>query len=323
MSSINQIRELVNTEMQLVTKTIADQFGSDVSLIKEMSQYIVGGGGKRLRPMLVLLSANAFQYSGEHHITIAAIVELIHTATLLHDDVVDGSTLRRGKKTANQVWGNPASVLVGDFLYSRTFQMMVKINSIEVLQILANASNTIAEGEVMQLVNCHNSSANENNYMETILRKTATLFQAAAELGAVVSGQSSETCHKMAMFGLHLGMAFQLVDDALDYGAVETDIGKNIGDDLAEGKATLPLIHILNHGDANQIELVKSAIHQGSIDQINAIKQAILDTDALSYTYAAAEKQVKLACDFLRDIPDSPYKNSLIALAHYAVERKI
>lgn len=321
--NIEQIRELVAPEMGQVTKTIAEQFGSDVSLIKEMSQYIFGGGGKRLRPILALLSAKAFHYSGAHHIIIAAVVELIHTATLLHDDVVDNSTLRRGRKTANEVWGNSASVLVGDYLYSRSFQMMLKIEHLKVLQILANASNIIAEGEVMQLVNCHNPSTNESTYMETILRKTATLFQAAGELGAVISNQAANVCHNMAMYGMHLGMAFQLVDDALDYGASETDIGKNIGDDLAEGKPTLPLIHILNHGDASQIALVKAAINKEGAEHIDAIKQAILDTDALGYTYAAAEKQITLACNYLQDLPDSIYKDGLTALAHYAIARKI
>ncbi len=320
--NIDQIRELVNPEMQAVTASIADQFGSDVSLIKEMSQYIFNGGGKRLRPILALLSAKVFNYSGIHHITIAAIVELIHTATLLHDDVVDNSNLRRGKKTANYVWGNPASVLVGDYLYSRSFQMMVNINSMDVLRILANSSNMIAAGEVMQLMNCNDPSTNEKKYMETILRKTATLFQAAAELGAVIAEQSSEICHKMSLYGLHLGMAFQIVDDALDYGASDNDIGKNIGDDLAEGKPTLPLIHILNHGDADQVNLVKNAIQHGSLENISAIKQAILETEALNYTYAAAEMQVKSACDCLREIPNSIYKEALVDLANYAIARK-
>lgn len=320
--NIDQIRELVSTEMQAVTTVIADQFGSDVALIKEMSQYIFMNGGKRLRPMLVLLSAKAFDYSGTQHIQLAALIELIHTATLLHDDVVDNSTMRRGKKTANYVWGNPASVLVGDYLYSRSFQMMIAINDMAILRILANASNTIAEGEVMQLANCHDPSTNEKQYMETILRKTATLFQAATELGAMISQQPQEVCVSMANYGLHLGMAFQLVDDALDYGASDTDIGKNLGDDLAEGKPTLPLIHILNNGDASQIQLVKAAIQQGSVENIAAIQQAISDTEALYYTYAAAEKQVKLACDCLREVPESNYKTALVALANYAIARK-
>lgn len=319
---INEVRALVEPEIQQVTKTIAEQFGSDVDMIKQVSHHITGGGGKRLRPMLALLSAKAFGYEGHHHILVAAIVELIHTATLLHDDVVDHSSLRRGKKTANVVFGNEASVLVGDFLYSRSFQMMVEINKMQVMKILADASNIIAEGEVMQLVNCNDPNTNEANYMETILRKTATLFEAAAELGAVVSEQDKETCKAMANFGLHLGMAFQLVDDALDYGSSDKDIGKNIGDDLAEGKPTLPLIHILQHGNSEQINLVKQAIEHSNTDNLETIKTAIADTKALDYTFASAEKQIALAIDCLSELTDSPYKTALIALAQYAVARK-
>jgi octaprenyl-diphosphate synthase len=291
-------------------------------MIKEVSEYINGSGGKRLRPILALLSAKAFDYEGEHHILIAAIVELIHTATLLHDDVVDNSNLRRGKQTANVVFGNNASVLVGDFLYSRSFQMMVLINNLQVMKILADASNRIAEGEVMQLMNCNDPSTNESKYMETILRKTATLFEAAAELGAVVSGQNEAVCQSMAKFGLHTGMAFQLVDDALDYGSSDKDIGKTIGDDLAEGKPTLPLIHVLQHGNSDQINLVKQAIENNRADNLTAIRAAIADTKALDYTLAAAERQVAIAIECLVDLPDSHYKAGLIALAQYAVTRQ-
>lgn len=319
--NIDQIRELVNTEMQAVTAKIASQFGSDVDMVKEMSQYIFGGGGKRLRPMLAILSANAFGYEGDHHITIAAIVELIHTATLLHDDVVDNSNLRRGRKTAHTVWGNSGSVLVGDYLYSRAFQMMVQINSIHVLKILADASNIIAEGEVMQLANCGDPTTNEAKYFETIARKTATLFKAATELGAFIANQSVDITDAMANYGLHLGMAFQLVDDAFDYTASPTEIGKNIGDDLAEGKPTLPLIYILNHGSVEQIALVKSAITQKNSEYIAAIQHAISGTKALDYTYEMAKKHQYLACNYLKDIPNSTYKDALIALARYAVDR--
>ncbi len=318
---IDKIRALVNTEMEAVVTTIAEQFGSDVQMIKDVSKHIASGGGKRLRPMIALLSAKAFNYSGQHHILVAAIVELIHTATLLHDDVVDHSKLRRGKKTANEVFGNEASVLVGDFLYSRAFQMMIQIQSMQVMRILADASNIIAEGEVMQLVNCNQPNTKEKQYLTTIFKKTAKLFEAAAQLGAVVAEQPEAVQNNMATYGRELGTAFQLVDDALDYGSSNKDIGKSIGDDLAEGKPTLPLIYVLNNGSANQKTLVKQAIENNDISNLEAIKTAIQDTGALEYTLRQAHKHAEQAIIALDTLAESQAKHALITLAEYAVKR--
>src|SRR5688572_3577498 len=259
----------VAEDLSAVNRLIAARLQSEVVLINQMAAYIVNSGGKRLRPLLALLAARACGYRGERHIQLATIIEFIHTATLLHDDVVDSSDLRRGQQTANAVWGNPASVLVGDFLYSRAFEMMIELEDLQVLEILARATNVIAEGEVLQLLNVHNPETSEQQYLRVIRSKTAKLFEAGARLGALVAGQSEQIQSSLAAYGLHLGTAFQLIDDVLDYNADPEEIGKNIGDDLAEGKPTLPLIYVMEHGTVAQAACVRSAIEDGGLDRIN------------------------------------------------------
>lgn len=312
---------LVAEDMRAVDQEIHARLRSDVVLINQMGAYIVNSGGKRLRPLVVLLSAKAFNYSDREHIQLATIIEFIHTATLLHDDVVDASQMRRGKSTANAIWGNEASVLVGDFLYSRAFEMMVEINSMRVMEILAKTTNTIAEGEVMQLLNCHDPDATEENYVQVIRSKTAKLFEAAAQLGAVIAGQDRNTQSAMAAYGMHLGTAFQLVDDVLDYSRGNQLLGKNIGDDLAEGKPTLPLIRALHNGDDDQRLLLRDAIERGGLDTIDDVVAAIEATGSLTYTARRAEEEAQLARQALMAIPDSRYKQALLDLAYFSVHR--
>lgn len=319
---IDHIRELVADDMAAVDQLIHDRLRSDVVLINQLSQYIVNSGGKRLRPMLVLLAARAFGYRGDQHINLAAVVEFIHTATLLHDDVVDASELRRGHETANALWGNEASVLVGDFLYSRAFQMMVDADSMRVMTVLADATNIIAEGEVMQLMNCHEPDTSETEYLEVIRCKTAKLFEAATRLGAMLGGSSGAAENAIADYGMHLGTAFQLVDDALDYSATAAEIGKNIGDDLAEGKPTLPLIHAMRKGSAEQRNVIRKAIENGGRESIAAILSAIESTQAIEYTAELAKAEADQAVARLDGLADSPYKDALASLAIFSVTRK-
>ncbi len=318
---ITSIRDLVADDMRAVDELIRDRLHSDVALIDQLSHYIIGGGGKRLRPLLVLLSARAFGYAGEQHVNLAAIVEFIHTATLLHDDVVDASELRRGRETANALWGNEASVLVGDFLYSRAFQMMVEADSLRIMDILANATNTIAEGEVLQLLNCNDPDTSEDSYLQVIRRKTAKLFEAASRLGAVLGGADAETERAMAEFGMHLGTAFQLVDDALDYHSSSAETGKNVGDDLAEGKPTLPLIFAMRSGTPEQSAAIRKAIEQGGLERIEQILEAIESTGAIQYTAALAKAEADLAIERLGGLKSSPYREALESLVRFAVER--
>lgn len=323
--TIEDVFLLIKGDMDRVNALIQDSLYSEVVLINQISQYIINSGGKRLRPVLVLLSANAFSYAsrenGEKDITLAAVIEFIHTATLLHDDVVDESELRRGKDTANELWGNAASVLVGDFLYSRAFEMMVGVGSMKVMEILSHSTNTIAEGEVLQLLNCNDASTTEERYLEVIHFKTAKLFESASQLGAVVANQDKATEQAMAKFGMHLGTAFQLIDDVLDYSASSEDMGKNVGDDLAEGKPTLPLIYAMQHGSSEEAEMIKNAIEQGGLEQIEAITSTIHSTGALQYTQEVARKEAEQAIAQLETIPDSDYKEALITLANFSVER--
>ena len=312
---------LVAEDMRAVDREIHARLRSDVVLINQMGAYIVNSGGKRLRPLVVLLSAKTFDYPDRAHIQLATIIEFIHTATLLHDDVVDASQMRRGQSTANAIWGNEASVLVGDFLYSRAFEMMVEINSMRVMEILAKTTNTIAEGEVMQLLNCHDPDATEENYVQVIRSKTAKLFEAAAQLGAVIAGQDRSTQSAMATYGIHLGTAFQLVDDVLDYSRGNQLLGKNIGDDLAEGKPTLPLIRALHDGDDDQRVLLRDAIERGGLDTIDDVVAAIEATGSLAYTARRAEGEAQLARQALTGIADSPYKQALLDLAYFSVHR--
>jgi octaprenyl-diphosphate synthase len=320
---LNRINELSKQDMSDVNTLIYDHLRSDVALVNQLGFYIVNGGGKRIRPLLTVLAARALNYQGDKHITLAAIIEFIHTATLLHDDVVDESTLRRGKDTANEVFGNQASVLVGDFLYTRSFQMMVSIEKMAVMQILADATNVIAEGEVLQLMNCNDPDTTEDSYMQVIYCKTARLFEAATQLAAVLAEKDENIIEAMRLYGMHLGTAFQLVDDVLDYAANSDDLGKNIGDDLSEGKPTLPLIHVINTGTDAQKQLIRDAIeHRTGMDNLDAVMAALKETKALEYATHKAEQEAQSAIDALDCLADSAHKQALISLARIAVERK-
>ncbi len=318
---IADIRTLIKEDMDKVNRLIQRKLHSEVSLIDQCGHYIVNSGGKRLRPALVLLSARSFAYEHEQHIDLSAIIEFIHTATLLHDDVVDASALRRGRVSANQRWGNEASVLVGDFLYSRAFQMMVEAGSSQVMQIMADATNTIAEGEVQQLLNRHDPDTTEARYLQVVHNKTAKLFAAAAQLGAVIAGQDETTEMAMASYGKHLGIAYQLVDDVLDYSATADVLGKNMGDDLAEGKPTLPLLYAMWHGDDTQSTIIRQAIKSGGLEELDEITGAIEQTGALAYTAERARQEASTAMAAITDLPVSEYKDALYALAVFVTQR--
>ncbi|MCP5162804.1 MAG: octaprenyl diphosphate synthase [Hahellaceae bacterium] len=316
-----QILETVTADFEQVNQLIRTQLFSDVPLVEKIAHYIVESGGKRMRPMLVLLTTNALGYAGQDHIKLATIIEFLHTATLLHDDVVDMSSLRRGRETANARWGNAPSVLVGDFLYSRAFQMMVEIQSMPVMSILANATNVIAEGEVFQLMNCKNPDVTEAQYMEVIKNKTAMLFEAASHTGAVLASASTEQEKALQDYGLNLGLAFQLVDDLLDYqGSAET-MGKNVGDDLAEGKPTLPLIFTMRNGTEAQKQLIRKAIRKGGLDDLPEIVDAVRASGALAYTENLAREKAEIAIECLSCLPSSRYKDALEGLARLSVNR--
>ncbi len=319
---IEEIYNLIAPDMEQVNACIQRRLHSDVVLINQVGTYIINSGGKRLRPVIHLLSARAFNQECSQHIDLAAIIEFIHTATLLHDDVVDGSDLRRGESTANNLWGNEASVLVGDFLYSRSFQMMVEIGSMRVMEILADATNTIAEGEVQQLLNCHDPDTTEARYLEVIHNKTAKLFEAASRLGAVITNRGQAEEAAMTAYGMHLGCAFQLIDDVLDYTSDSENTGKNIGDDLAEGKPTLPLIHAMQNGTPEQAKIIRIAIEEDGLENIAQIIETIESTGAIDYTARCAQVEAEKAIEALEIIPASDYKDALIALAHFAVNRK-
>lgn len=308
--------------MACVDRVIRKRLHSEVVLVNQVGEYIVNSGGKRLRPALVVLSAHAFAYQGEHHHELAAVVEFIHTATLLHDDVVDESGMRRGRQTANALFGNAASVLVGDFLYSRAFQMMVEVGEMRVMQTLADATNVIAEGEVLQLLNCNDADVDAENYMRVIHYKTAKLFEAAMRLGAILARATSMDEAAAATYGMHLGTAFQLIDDVLDYSADEAATGKHLGDDLAEGKPTLPLIYAMQHGTEAQADVVRSAIEQGDVGKFAEVLQIIHATGALDFTRQQAMREVELACSAINGFPDSRYKKCLVELAHFAATRQ-
>jgi octaprenyl-diphosphate synthase len=319
---LKKIQQLANQDMSAVNDLIYSQLQSDVALINQLGIYIVNAGGKRMRPMLTVLAARALNYDKTDHIAIAAIVEFIHTATLLHDDVVDESNMRRGRETANALFGNSASVLVGDFLYTRSFQMMVKLNNMRIMEILSDATNIVAEGEVLQLMNCNDPDTTEESYMEVIYCKTAKLFEAATRLAALISDQSDEIESAMQNYGKHLGTAFQLVDDILDYTADAKEMGKNVGDDLAEGKPTLPLIYAMEKGTPEQKQLIRDAIeHCNGMEHLDEVLSAITQTGALAYTQKKAEQEADKAIHALSQIPDSEYKSALISLAHIAANR--
>jgi octaprenyl-diphosphate synthase len=318
---LEQLFKLIAPDMQAVDTLIRQKLQSDVLLVQQVADYIVTAGGKRLRPALVLLSAGALGYGGTRHHTLAAIVEIVHTATLLHDDVVDESDLRRNRKTANVLFGNAASILVGDFLYSRSFQMMVEVDDMHIMRVLSDATNIIAGGEVLQLMNCHNADIDEERYLEVIRYKTAKLFEAASRAGAIIGGADPETEESLAGYGAHLGTAFQLIDDVLDYSGAETDTGKHLGDDLAEGKPTLPLIHVMHHGTAEQARCVRQAIEHGGRDSFTEVLAAIHATGALEHTRKQAEAEVRRAEAAIAALTASAYKDSLLELASFAVAR--
>jgi octaprenyl-diphosphate synthase len=307
--------------LQRVDEVIRARLDSDVALVRQIAEYIIAGGGKRLRPALLLMTAEAAGYRGEAQYELAAVVEFIHTATLLHDDVVDESHLRRGRGTANAMFGNAAAVLVGDFLYSRAFQMMVGVSNMRVMSVLADATNTIAEGEVLQLINCHDADVDERRYLEVVRRKTAKLFEAAARLGGVLGGVTPEIEEALATYGMHLGTAFQLVDDVLDYSGDAAQIGKSLGDDLAEGKPTLPLIRAMAAGSADEAAIVRRAIVEGGRDHFAAVLAAIRRTGSLDYARAAALSEAEAAQHALRALAPSASRESLLELAAFSVTR--
>ena len=319
---LDDLKALVAADMQRVNQVITDNLASHVVLINQLSQHIILSGGKRLRPMLVLLTAKSCDYEGDDDALLAAVIEFIHTATLLHDDVVDDSEMRRGQETASNIWGNEAAVLVGDYLYSRAFQMMVRAQSMHIMDLLSNATNTIAQGEVLQLLNVNDPDTSEARYHEVIYGKTACLFEAATRIGAILGNSDEETEDAMARFGKHLGTAFQLVDDALDYSADSDELGKNVGDDLAEGKPTLPLIYAMQQSGEQQANLIRDAIKNGGLEHIEAITEIIKSTGALEYTFAQALAEAQKAKAAIEFLPSSEYKQALMFLADYAVERR-
>ncbi len=315
------IQSLAREDMSAVDALIRRRLASDVVLINQVAEYIVGAGGKRLRPMLLLLAAGALGHRGPDAHQLAAVVEFIHTATLLHDDVVDESDLRRGRRTANAVWGNAASVLVGDFLYSRSFQLMVELDRMEVMRILADTTNEIAEGEVLQLLHVRNPDTDEAAYLRVIERKTAVLFAAATRLGALIAGADAATCDALHGYGLNLGHAFQIADDVLDYASDAETLGKNLGDDLAEGKATLPLIHAMAHADDATRQRLREAIEHGDAEALPEVLDAIRAHDSLGYSRDRAAAYADAAEASLAGLADNPYVAALRGLARYAVSR--
>jgi octaprenyl-diphosphate synthase len=317
----NSIKNLTISEAKAVDQLIINELSSDVILINQVGHYIIGNGGKRLRPMLLLLAAKALGDVNSNHLVLAAVIEFIHTATLLHDDVVDDSDRRRGKESANAVWGNAASVLVGDYLYSSAFEMMVRTGNMRVMEILSKTTTAIAEGEVLQLLNCNNPETTEEKYLEVISRKTAILFSAATRLGAVISNASEEVEEGLARYGQHLGIAFQLIDDALDYKANQEELGKNLGDDLAEGKPTLPLIYAIQHGNDSEASIVIDAVKNGNRDAFSEVYAVVKSTKAIDYTEQRADEEAQKAVDALSVLPDSDYKDALILLAKFSVQR--
>lgn len=317
----DSIKKLTSTEALAVDQLIINELSSDVVLINQVGHYIVGNGGKRLRPMLLLLAAKSLGGITDSHLILAAVIEFIHTATLLHDDVVDESDLRRGKESANAVWGNAASVLVGDYLYSSAFEMMVRTDNMRVMEILSKTTTAIAEGEVLQLLNCNNPETTEAKYLEVIARKTAILFSAATRLSAVISNTPSATEEGLAQYGQHLGIAFQLIDDALDYKATKEELGKNLGDDLAEGKPTLPLIYAIQNSSKSDADLIIDAIKNGNRDAFAEIYSIVQSTKAIDYTEQRAEEEAQKAISALAVLPDSEYKAALIQLAQFSVQR--
>lgn len=313
---------LLQTDMAEVDRVIRARLHSQIALVQQVSEYIIHSGGKRLRPALVVLTANALGYRGQTHYEMAAVVEFIHTATLLHDDVVDASDMRRGQETANALFGNAASVLVGDFLYSRAFQMMVSVDNMRVMQVLSDATNIISEGEVLQLMNCNDPDIDESAYLQVIRYKTAKLFEAACRLGAIVNDAPESQEMALGDYGMHLGTAFQIIDDVLDYSGSADTIGKNVGDDLAEGKPTLPLLFAMKNSSEKESTVIRQAIQHGDKSNFQQILGIVQRTGALEHSRKQAQQEAGLACRSLTHIPDSQYKEALLELAEFAVARQ-
>ena len=323
MQNFEDIQNLIQDDITKIDQVLVDHLSSDIALINQMSSYIIGAGGKRLRPLLLLLCARATNYQGEHHHLMAVVIELIHTATLLHDDIVDESNTRRGKDTANEVWGNAASVLAGDFLYSRAFEMMVKPGSMRIMTLLSKATNEIAQGEVMQLLNCQNSALTEKEYYKVIERKTAVLFQAATQIGAILSDTDEAQELALRDYGLHLGNAFQIIDDVLDYESDFETMGKEVGDDLAEGKTTLPMIYAIENTSGEQRDILINAIENADNTQIDQIIDILSSVNAFDYTRQKAQESANLAKKSLTTtLPDSDYKEAMILLCDLSLTRK-
>jgi len=320
-SQIEAIQACIISDIDAVNAVIQDSLHSEVALVNQVAHYIINSGGKRLRPILVLLSAGLFGPIKPEHHQLAAVVEFIHTATLLHDDVVDESSKRRGQHTANALFGNAASVLVGDFVYSRAFQMMVAVQNMRVMEVLSNATNVIAEGEVLQLLNVHNADITDEAYLQVIHYKTAKLFEAATRLGAIISQASPADEQALSQYGMHIGTAFQLIDDVLDLSGNALEIGKNLGDDLAEGKPTLPLLYAMRNGNDSEATIIKKAIEHGGLDDLPAVLSAVGRTGALQHVRQIAEKECKLACATIAHFADSPYKQAMLTLAQFSVTR--
>jgi octaprenyl-diphosphate synthase len=322
MKNYRDIQKLLTLDLQNTDKALINHLSSNVALINQMSNYIISAGGKRIRPLLLLLCARATKYNGEQHQLMAVVIELIHTATLLHDDIVDESVTRRGRETANEVWGNASSVLVGDFLYSRAFEIMVEVDSMRIMQIMSKVTNSIAEGEVLQLLNCQNSKLTESEYFQVIERKTACLFQASSQIGAILSGVDETQEQALRDYGLHLGNAFQIIDDLLDYESDSKTLGKEVGDDLSEGKNTLPMIYALDNTAGYDHEVLVNAIENSGNNNINKIINILNKTDAFIYTRKKAQESADLARKSLNKLSDSDYKQALILLCDLSLRRK-
>lgn len=318
---LGSIQSCIEADIEAVNKVIQQSLHSEVALVNQVANYIINSGGKRLRPILVLLSAGLFGDIKPAHHQLAAVVEFIHTATLLHDDVVDESSKRRGQSTANALFGNAASVLVGDFVYSRAFQMMVAVQNMHVMEVLSDATNIIAEGEVLQLLNVHNADISDEDYLQVIHYKTAKLFEAAARLGAIISNGNSEQELALSNYGMHVGTAFQLIDDVLDLSGNSAEIGKNLGDDLSEGKPTLPLLYAMRNGNTEESAVIKHAIEQGGLDDLNSVLSTVERTGALQHVREIAAKEAELACAAIQDFTDSAYKQAMVDLARFAANR--
>ncbi len=320
-TQLNTIQSCISDDIEAVNTVIQHSLHSDVTLVNQVAHYIINSGGKRLRPILVLLSAGLFGKIKPHHHQLAAVVEFIHTATLLHDDVVDESAKRRGQNTANALFGNAASVLVGDFVYSRAFQMMVAVQNMRVMEVLSNATNVIAEGEVLQLLNVHNSDITDAAYLQVIHYKTAKLFEAATRLGAIISQATPQDEEALSQYGMHIGTAFQLIDDVLDLSGNVLEIGKNLGDDLSEGKPTLPLLYAMRNGNATEAETIKRAIEHGGLEDLPTVLSAVERTGALQHVRGIAERECELACAAIAHFTDSPYKQAMLTLAKFSATR--